>query len=362
MSVALIHYFPILVFAGAINACASAPPPSSSAAKPPPASPSAAPRSVAPSTEGAHVTVDRTQITLDGAKVGDASVVDAGGKMTRLTDLYDGLRSRRDRVTSQDAGAQQHDDLWLDATHASATAGASAVMTAAFAGYHGMHIRSGNEWVQVEIIVPSPPRKGAPDGPHARLDVHLSPSETSTAWTTDRECASTPESRIIGRADLASALDQDCATRENACVDEATISAGTDQPFADLASALAIVHRHSQKLRVLVSAFAPSPLRKNDRGCGKPLESRLQGRLPPAEIQGVVRVAMPRMRACYEQGLARDKNLTGRVVARFIIDRDGTVSSASSVDVRESGVLGGRFGPSLGPRARTKTGAAGSSD
>jgi hypothetical protein len=34
------------------------------------------------------------------------------------------------------------------------------------------------------------------------------------------------------------------------------------------------------------------------------------------------------MRACYEEGLARDAALTGRVAVRFIIDTDGWVRSA----------------------------------
>ena len=52
-------------------------------------------------------------------------------------------------------------------------------------------------------------------------------------------------------------------------------------------------------------------------------------RLPPELIQSVVRKAYGFFRGCYEQGLGRNPNLTGKVTARFVIELDGTVSHAS---------------------------------
>jgi hypothetical protein len=54
--------------------------------------------------------------------------------------------------------------------------------------------------------------------------------------------------------------------------------------------------------------------------------------LPPIEIQKVVRASFGAMRACYEAGRLRDRNLQGRVETRFVIDREGRVSSASLVE------------------------------
>jgi hypothetical protein len=54
----------------------------------------------------------------------------------------------------------------------------------------------------------------------------------------------------------------------------------------------------------------------------------LRGRLPPAVIQGIVRDSYDKPRACYEKGLERDPTLTGRVLVRFVIERDGSVSKA----------------------------------
>ena len=50
------------------------------------------------------------------------------------------------------------------------------------------------------------------------------------------------------------------------------------------------------------------------------------GRLPPEEIQRIVRTSFGRFRLCYEDGLRRDRNLRGRVIVNFTIDLDGSVS------------------------------------
>jgi hypothetical protein len=46
-------------------------------------------------------------------------------------------------------------------------------------------------------------------------------------------------------------------------------------------------------------------------------------------IQGIVRAHYAEFRRCYEAGLARDAKLHGRVSARFVIGRDGSVSNVS---------------------------------
>jgi hypothetical protein len=54
----------------------------------------------------------------------------------------------------------------------------------------------------------------------------------------------------------------------------------------------------------------------------------LSGRLPSEVVQRLVRQNFGRFRYCYEQGLARNPNLQGRVAVRFMIGRDGAVTSA----------------------------------
>jgi len=55
----------------------------------------------------------------------------------------------------------------------------------------------------------------------------------------------------------------------------------------------------------------------------------VSGRVPPETIQASVRRHLPRVRACYEAALRRSPNAGGRVAARFIIGRDGNVSTVS---------------------------------
>lgn len=54
------------------------------------------------------------------------------------------------------------------------------------------------------------------------------------------------------------------------------------------------------------------------------------GRLDPATIQAVVRERFGDYKKCYEAGLKRDPKLTGVVSIRFVIGRNGKVSSAEN--------------------------------
>jgi len=67
----------------------------------------------------------------------------------------------------------------------------------------------------------------------------------------------------------------------------------------------------------------------------------VSGRMPPEVIQRIVRQNFGRFRLCYENGLRNNPNLEGRVVVRFIIGRDGSVSSVSNggSDMPDSGVV-----------------------
>jgi hypothetical protein len=55
-------------------------------------------------------------------------------------------------------------------------------------------------------------------------------------------------------------------------------------------------------------------------------DAHVAGRLAPEHIQAVVRSHADDNKRCYEQGLARDRNLTGKVETKFLIERDGRVA------------------------------------
>jgi hypothetical protein len=61
-----------------------------------------------------------------------------------------------------------------------------------------------------------------------------------------------------------------------------------------------------------------------------PEPTKSTGRLPPEIIQQEVRKAYGEFRKCYEAGLTASPNLQGRVSVRFVIERDGSVSTVSN--------------------------------
>jgi hypothetical protein len=65
------------------------------------------------------------------------------------------------------------------------------------------------------------------------------------------------------------------------------------------------------------------------------------GHIPPEVIQRIVRQNYGRFRMCYEQGLAKNPNLQGRVNVRFVIGRDGAVSNVANggSDLADGGVV-----------------------
>jgi Ca-activated chloride channel family protein len=67
----------------------------------------------------------------------------------------------------------------------------------------------------------------------------------------------------------------------------------------------------------------------------------VNGRLPTEVVQRIVRQNFGRFRLCYEQGLSRNPNLEGRVIVRFVIERDGSLSNLSNAgsDLPDSAVV-----------------------
>ena len=57
--------------------------------------------------------------------------------------------------------------------------------------------------------------------------------------------------------------------------------------------------------------------------------AQVSGHLPPEAIQRIVRQNFGRFRLCYENGLWENPALAGRITARFVIGRDGAVSSSA---------------------------------
>ena len=64
--------------------------------------------------------------------------------------------------------------------------------------------------------------------------------------------------------------------------------------------------------------------------------SHAEAKLGLEDIQQVIRRSYDRFRLCYEQGLARNPKLKGKIVVQLSIDLDGSVMGAESRDVPHS--------------------------
>ena len=54
---------------------------------------------------------------------------------------------------------------------------------------------------------------------------------------------------------------------------------------------------------------------------------QLNGRLPAEVVHRILRMTFGRFRRCYEIGLVKNPTLTGQVVMRFSIDKQGSIYS-----------------------------------
>ena len=57
--------------------------------------------------------------------------------------------------------------------------------------------------------------------------------------------------------------------------------------------------------------------------------TQVNGKMPPAVIQRIVRMNFGRFRLCYENGLRTKPDLQGRIAIKFVIDPSGAVTSTA---------------------------------
>lgn len=139
-------------------------------------------------------------------------------------------------------------------------------------------------------------------------------------------------------AEMTSSMMEACKGAPQPCPDGSWLTADASAHWSDATNALgAIVAAQRNATRggpgvmELQVSFRP----RGNRPLGEqPPAIRMgatsvSGRLPPSEIQRVMRENFGAFRTCYESGLKKNPDLKGRVALRFVIDRDGHVSHAS---------------------------------
>jgi hypothetical protein len=191
---------------------------------------------------------------------------------------------------------------------------------------------------------------------HARrsqdaLDGHAQ-KEKPALWFSGRTSPRLGLDETVPLAELGRLLATECEKSTEACVDEIVIEVGggTFRELAELARA--VVRAPDLASRRIPLAFeTPKPKSTEaDSGDDPPKAKKARIRLGALSVGGplsneivekVVRDGEPAFRRCYERGLATNPNLQGRVSARFVIGRDGSVYNTMNggSDLPDSGVV-----------------------
>jgi hypothetical protein len=139
------------------------------------------------------------------------------------------------------------------------------------------------------------------------------------------------------------------------CVEERIQEAVVKSSISGVGYALEVVARstfvkNDKDLQKLVAqnieevrqiAAAPAPATRPDLAQVSMGTAQVAGRLPAEVIQRIVRQSSGRFRLCYDEGRRDDPRLGGRVSVRFVIRRDGEVSSVvdGGSDLHDSSVI-----------------------
>jgi TonB family protein len=266
-----------------------------------------------PARDGPRLFAARDFVSIDGVGMEDVRGVT---RVTRLDALAKAIRG-------QYGEASGDGEVWIDvAPDCPPAVLASVVQTAASSGFSRQHLRAGGSWVSGWFPVQLPAQtNGAKE--RTRLTVADHSRVFHVVWQSSRECGDVPDDAEVPAEDLSGYLDRTCS-RKTECLQQANVSVEPGASSADIVAAIDAAAHHGDPGAL---AFRLVPTAVAERQCGIPLGDDF-GRIEPSEIQRVVRASFGPMRDCYEQGLARNPGLSGRVAVSFVIDRDGVVSGA----------------------------------
>lgn len=198
------------------------------------------------------------------------------------------------------------------------------VLAGLLAGVAGCGTGAGGQAGVKEIVVPAVPAAtgaAASGAPSAAAEVN----EGETAETVDDEAKEeAAEFGMIGLLNPGAGPDPDAATspwRHDSSLDDGSAKGGVfgartgDVGGFGLGSV-------GTGLRLGGSTVGASTV--------APGAVQVSGRLPPEVIQRIARTNLGRYRLCYENGLRKNPHLQGWVRVRFVIGRDGAVSTVSN--------------------------------
>jgi hypothetical protein len=314
------------------------------------------------------IAVDGDRVLVDGAVVGDVKAILETGRMQKVDGEFAALKERREAWKMAHPSAPFPGVALLRMRRdTKATVVKSVFQTAAFAGYPNLAFAVGTgsprrtERIDVDAYVPGPPMPDPETVPRDAIErvlhVHLVPGE-SVMLTWKQGAAVVSETEVpwreafervgedVSAPGLASKLSAEWSMQRqhfdphDRKVDQATLFADDATELRDIVAALDALYATKRTLEgARVPAFnatlqvsapvPPTPPAQEAKAGGKVTmgATKVSGRLPPEVIQRIVRQNFGRFRKCYEAGLARDPSLRGKVAVRFVIGRDGAVTT-----------------------------------
>lgn len=221
----------------------------------------------------------------------------------------------------------------------------SVLQTAAFAGFPSVQIAPHR--IVLHMRVPGPPGEASraervlqwPEHPlvveihHDRVDIYR--TTIAKEGTTEKKELRTVPANVLDQ-ELASIVAEACGPDQGPCTPFLLTVAedGAGHALHTVLTALSRPESSSFAAPPQRALFLPQvdgPLVVSPRRA-RVGDMSVSGRLPPEKIKQAVRENFDQLRRCYEEGLERDPKLTGRVVVRFVIARDGSVSNAAASD------------------------------
>lgn len=96
-----------------------------------------------------------------------------------------------------------------------------------------------------------------------------------------------------------------------------------------IANMSALVGMKGRQLGTPGTGSAPAAQVGADGTSATAADPIILGDLKKAEIDPVIAENLPRIRQCYQAGLKTNPGLAGRVIVKFVVEKDGTVKSAT---------------------------------
>lgn len=317
----------------AASACGPAVPP---AAEPPAPAATQAPAGPAP-VELPTLSVVGDELQLDGQRVASvAELADAPGYQ-----LVSGLDEALDRRAAGDANPNKRSLRLRIPDQLGQQPLVSALLTAAAAGFDRIVAERAPGELRFELFQPPQDDASAPDLQVVWLrvsadGVHL------TRWPEVKEELVPVAKEGPRHAGLRSVLERECQTPESACYDAAIVSVAPDVRAGELmevVEALTAGRRGAANRPSLTIDFG-------GRAAGPERD--------PAAMHQVLRSGRKMVQGCYKAALEKNPKLAGRIMVRFMVDRDGSVAAAHGSDAGTEASPRGPAIPPLGDAAVTE--------